>query len=262
VRSGLQGIAVSSLARGSCLCIALLLCPLPLFSSEKTRNKIVCREEFSPTRKAELASKLSAITGWPDVRFDENGVLRTGANDAIGGSHTARTLLNKALSGSDVFILEDASNRQDVVFSRVVPGRWKNGAAGKPTAYVVLIDFADFDQLLGDTEALKAFDVGWGFLHEIDHVVNDSSDASTSGIPGECEDHINQMRRECNLPLRTDYFFTFFPHAEESAFRARFVRLAFDRDDVTKAKHRRYWLIWDATVVGGLNTREQAAELR
>jgi hypothetical protein len=262
VRSGLQGIVVSSLARGSCLCIALLLCPLPLFSSEKNQNKIVCREEFSLIRKVELANKLRAITGWPDVRFDENGVLRTGANAPIGGSQTARDLLSKALSGSDVLILEDASNRQDVVFSRVVPGRWKNGATGKPPAYVVLIDFADFDQLLGDAEALKAFDVGWGFLHEIDHVVNDSSDSSTSGIPGECEDHINLMRQECNLPLRTDYFFTFFPHAEESTFRTRFVRLAFDRDDVTAAKHRRYWLIWDATVVGGLNTREQVAELR
>jgi hypothetical protein len=262
VRSGLQGIVVFSFARGSCLCIALLLCPLPLFSSPKVQSTIICREEFSLTRKAELANKLSAITGWPDVKFDENGVLRTGASTALGGSQTARDLLSKALSGSDVLILEDASNRQDVVFSRVVPGRWRNGAAGNPPAYVVLIDFADFDQLLGDPEALKAFDVGWGFLHEIDHVVNDSSDSSISGIPGECEDHINQMRRECNLPLRTEYFFTFFPHAEDSAFRTRFVRLAFDREDVTKAKHRRYWLIWDATVVGGLKTREQIAELR
>ena len=262
MRSGLQGIAVSSFVRGSCICIALLLCPQSFFSSEEAQNRIVCREEFSRARKAELANKLSAITGWPDIRFDENGVLRTGANAAIGGSQTARDLLSKALSGSDILILEDASNRQDVVFSRVVPGRWKNGATGRPPAYVVLIDFADFDQLLGDSEALKAFDVGWGFLHEIDHVVNDSSDSSTSGIAGECEDHINLMRRECNLPLRTDYFFTFFPHAEESAFRTRFVRLAFDRDDVTKAKHRRYWLMWDATVVGGLNTREQVAELR
>ncbi|MDX6404792.1 MAG: hypothetical protein QOH70_2247 [Blastocatellia bacterium] len=262
MRSGLQGRVVSSFARGTSLWIALLLCPLPLFSSEKSQNKIICREGFSLIRKVELAKKLSAITGWPDVTFDEHGVLQTGVKAAVGGSQMARDLLSKALSGSNVLILEDASNRQDVVFGRVVPGRWKNGAGEKPLAYVVLIDFADFDQLLGDTEALKAFDVGWGFMHEIDHVVNDSLDSSTLGIPGECEDHINQMRRECHLPLRTDYFFTFFPRAEESAFRTRFVRLAFDRDDVTKAKHRRYWLIWDATVVGGLNTVEPVAELR
>jgi hypothetical protein len=235
---------------------------LPLFSSERTPNKIVCREELSLNRREELASKLRIITGWPEIRFDESGILQVGSKAAVGGSQAARDLLNRAISGPNVLIVEDASNRQDVVFCRVVPGRWKNRSAGKPPAYVVLIDFADFDHLMGDAEALKAFDVGWGFLHEIDHVVNDSLDAATAGIAGDCEDHINLMRRECNLPLRTDYFFTFFPHANESAFPTRFVRLAFDREDVTIAKQRRYWLIWDATVVGGLNTRDQVADLR
>jgi len=222
----------------------------------------VCREELSLARRVELSDKLRAITGWPDLKFDESGTLQLGSARAIGGSQSARDLLDKAISGDNVLIIEDASKRQDVVFCRVIPGRWKNSAVSNPPAYIVLIDFADFDHLMGDTEALKAFDVGWGFLHEIDHVINDSSDRATVGIAGDCEDHINLMRRECNLPVRSDYFFSFFPHAEESPFRTRLVRLAFDHDDVMSAKHRRYWLIWDATVVGGLNTREQVAELR
>jgi len=222
----------------------------------------VCREELSLARRVELSDKLRAITGWPDLKFDESGTLQLGSARAIGGSQSARDLLDKAISGDNVLIIEDASKRQDVVFCRVIPGRWKNSAVSNPPAYIVLIDFADFDHLMGDTEALKAFDVGWGFLHEIDHVINDSSDPATVGIAGDCEDHINLMRRECNLPVRSDYFFSFFPHAEESPFRTRLVRLAFDHDDVMSAKHRRYWLIWDATVVGGLNMREQVAELR
>ncbi|HYR77582.1 MAG TPA: hypothetical protein VEM96_17330 [Pyrinomonadaceae bacterium] len=222
----------------------------------------MCREELSLARRVELSDKLRAITGWPDLKFDESGTLQLGSARAIGGSQSARDLLDKAISGDNVLIIEDASKRQDVVFCRVIPGRWKNSAVSNPPAYIVLIDFADFDHLMGDTEALKAFDVGWGFLHEIDHVINDSSDRATVGIAGDCEDHINLMRRECNLPVRSDYFFSFFPHAEESPFRTRLVRLAFDHDDVMSAKHRRYWLIWDATVVGGLNTREQVAELR
>jgi hypothetical protein len=68
------------------------------------------------------------------------------------------------------------------------------------------------------------------------------------------------MRRECNLPLRTDYFFTFFPHADRSDFKTRFVRLAFEQEDHASMKHRRYWLIWDATLVGGLPAPEQVAE--
>jgi hypothetical protein len=262
VKSGLQGIVVSSFVRVIRLCVALVLCPLPLFSNERNPNRVVCREELSLARRVELSSKLRAITGWPDINFDESGTLHLGSARAVGGSQSARALLDKAISGTNILILEDASKRQDVVFCRVIPGRWKNSAVSNPPAYVVLIDFADFDHLMGDAEALKAFDVGWGFLHEIDHVINDSADPATVGMAGDCEDHINLMRRECNLPLRSDYFFTFFPHAEESAFRTRLVRLAFDHEDITSAKHRRYWLIWDATVVGGLSTREQVAELR
>jgi hypothetical protein len=122
----------------------------------------------------------------------------------------------------------------------------------------VLIDFADFRHLVGDEPARNAFDVGWAILHELDHIVNDSRDASGLGASGECENHINAMRRELHLPERSAYFFTFFPPGRDSSFATRLVRLAFDRHDVSHGK-RRYWLIWDATVVGGLDEQNVAS---
>jgi hypothetical protein len=205
---------------------------------------------------------LRTITGWADLGFDQNGALRLGSLSAVGGSPSARDLLRQAVSGRNVIILEDASNRSDVVFCRVVRGRWTNEPSQNPPAYVVMIDFVDFDHLMGDKSALRAFDVGWGLLHEIDHVVTESSDSASLNEAGECEDHINVMRRECDLPLRTDYFFTFFAHAEQSDFKTRFVRLAFEQEDPASAKRRRYWLIWDATIVGGLSSPEEIAERR
>ncbi len=75
--------------------------------------------------------------------------------------------------------------------------------------HVVQIDFTDFRQVPGDKEALAAFDVGWAVLHEIDHVISDSADPITQDVAGDCEGHINQMRRELGLPVRSNYFFAY-----------------------------------------------------
>src|SRR2546426_4309658 len=123
--------------------------------SEVLRSNIICRHELLQSRRDELAAKLSAITGWPGLKFQENGTLQLGREDPVGGSQTARQLILKALSGPNILVLEDASNRSDVVFSRVVPGFWKKDTGDRPPVYVVLIDFADFDHLMGDARALN-----------------------------------------------------------------------------------------------------------
>ncbi len=253
---------VSALARLFCLCALPGLCLSVLADPAKRQTKIICRDELSRARRDELAGKLRTITGWTDLEFDKNGSLQAGTNSPVGGSETARDLLTKTLSGKNILILEDASNRPDVVFCEVIPGRWRSNASQGPPVYVVLIDFADFDHLMGDQPARDAFDAGWGLLHEIDHVVEDSVDSNVLGRVGDCESHINQMRRELGLPERSDYFFTLFPHTEESSFSTKLVRLAFDRKDVGSNKHRRYWLIWDATLVGGLSEFKETAKLR
>src|SRR6185295_17680528 len=111
------------------------------------------------------------------LSFDSNGSLHLGDQQTSGGSESARLLLKEAIAGPNVIVLEDASSRIDVAFCRVVRGRWVRDESNKPPAFVVLIDFKDFQQLSGDAEARAAFNVGWGLLHEIDHVVKDSEDA-------------------------------------------------------------------------------------
>lgn len=261
MRHDRRRIVVLRILKACWLVGVTVLCCAPDATAEGHRGEIVCREELAKARRDQLTSKLKIISGWAGLKFDEGGLLEPGSDPPVGGSQTARDLITKALSET-VLVLEDASDRSDVVFSRVVPGRMKRNTANNLPVFVILIDFADFDHLMGDQQALAAFDVGWGVLHEIDHAVNDSTDADDLGQTGECEVHINQMRRECNLPERLDYFFTLFRQTEESGFRTKWVRLAFEQQDAVTNKHRRYWLIWDANLVGGLDRSRQIAGLR
>jgi hypothetical protein len=238
----------------------LLLLPVNL-SAEPTHSNVVCREELSEANRDQLASKLRRITGWAELKFDHSGFLRRGNAEPVGGSKSARDLLTKAIYGNHVVVLEDASKHADVAFCRVLSGKWRDHSSNNLPAHVVQIDFADFEQVVGDERALSAFNVGWGLLHEFDHIVNDSPDATSLGETGECEAHINQMRRECDLPERVNYFYTLSPLSADTAFTTRLVRLAFDQEQPGNRK-KRYWALWDANVVGGLDVQKQIASLR
>jgi hypothetical protein len=239
----------------------LLWFATPVFAnSEKSRSNVVCDERMPAEHRLILTSKLKKITGWSKVGFNADGALQVGSAEPIGGSQTARELLAKVIKGPNFVLVEDASNRRDVVFAKLVLAQWKNSQVDNPPAYVVLIDFADFDQIMGDRRALESFNVGWGLLHELEHAATDSADAERFGETGACEAFINQMRRECGLPERAEYFFTFFPLNASSDFKTRFVRLSFV--EVLSKKQKRYWLIWDADIVGGIEKKQQIAVLR
>jgi hypothetical protein len=251
----------SNIARS---CFALVL--LPFFVShayaENDTSNVVLRDSVSPSQRQLLAGALSKISGSPQLRFDDNGVLRLGSKDPKAGSALARALLENTISDANLIVVEDASNRSDVAFCAVFPGRWMRNASHARAAYVVKIDFADFQKLVGDRRALEAFDVGWAFLHELDHVVNDAEDSISAGETGACEDHLNSMRRELKLPERTDYFYTLFPvSGQGNLFPTKLVRLAFEARDNSDKKHR-YWLMWDAAVVGGVVESKQLALLK
>jgi hypothetical protein len=245
-----------------CLAIVIVLCCWSAVHATDRPNKILLRESFAPSHRTELTEQLRSITGCSDFRLDANGDLCTHSNRADAGSKLARTLLIRAATGKDIIVLEDTSSSIDVVFCRVIPGRWIHESEGSPSAYLIQIDFSDFHQLLGDAPARQAFNVGWGVLHELDHIVNDSADAAGLGDAGHCEDNINAMRRELNLPERLEYFFTFFPANNDVNFKSRLVRLSFERRIGPNGKSKRYWLIWDAAVVGGAPSRKELASIR
>ena len=228
----------------------LILTALPVVAS--TSDRVVVRESVSAKHRDELVDRLRAITGWSELAFADDGTLRIGEG-IESGSSSARNLISRAVSGNRAILFEDASSRKDVVFCRVVLGKLMRETAGESEVNIVLIDFDDFRQVSGDKQARAAFDVGWAVLHEIDHVVTDSRDPDHDTSLGDCETHINQMRRELGLPTRNSYFFSFLPVKNDANLVSRFVRLRFDHVNNSSTKRKRYWLIWDAAIVGGLN---------
>lgn len=252
------GKIVSRINCAASLAGLLLLLAIPLHAGP-AQTRIVCRLDINQAHREELANKLRKITGWTDLNFDRGGLLRLGTKEPVSGSQTARELLKRTIAGKNVIVLEDASRNPDIAFSRVVEGRWKHETPNSPPAFVVQIDFDDLKHVIGDKRAVEAFNEGWALLHEFDHVVSESDDANRLGETGECESHINQMRSECGLPERADYFFTYIPLAD-AAYMTRLVRLAFA--ERTDNKKRRYWLVWDARLVGGVDETKQIAALR
>lgn len=235
------------------VCVVMIGCAFSISASSS--DNVVVRQNVSKSDREELAQRLRTITGWTRLDFNEDGALKIGDATADGGSKGARDLLNKTFSGKRVILFEDASSRKDVVFCRVVLG--KLDRLPDREVHVVLIDFADFRQVTGDKQARAAFDVGWAVLHEIDHVVQDSEDP-TNDVPGDCESHINRMRRELGLPVRNSYFYSFLPVKNTGTVISRFVRLGFDQDGPASRK-KRYWLVWDAALVGGVGSDSESA---
>jgi hypothetical protein len=241
--------------RGFLFLISLCLfvgCAAQTFGAESRARKIVCVAEMTAARRQALAESLRAITGWRGLHFDADGQLSFGDLHAEGGSPTARALLRAAQSGPHLIVIEDTSNRADVIFGRVSEARWKHESDARAAAFLVQIDFADFSHVRGDEEARAAFNAGWVLLHEISHVTQDATDTSRADEPGDCESLVNLMRRECELAVRAEYHFRPFPSQERGEFRTRYVRLAFEWADPATNKKRRLWLIWDAGLVGGV----------
>jgi hypothetical protein len=229
----------------ACVCA----CSTYTLSAEPNVSMVLCREELTVGRQHELAEQLRTITGWPDLHFDAEGALRFGNSAPHGGSQKARELLASAQQGHNLFVIEDASGRHDVVFGRVVEAKLKDSG---PPAFIVQLDFADFSQVIGDKEALAAFNAGWVTLHELYHVTSGAPDTDNKDETGECEALINEMRRECRLAVRAEYHFHFFPGHDRVEFKTRYVRLAFEKQNLSTNKKRRVWLMWDAAFVGGL----------
>lgn len=249
--------------RGACWTLAVLAASvIPATAVETTRSSVVIRDSVSNVSREDLIRRLQTITGWSDLAFDPAGFLTVKKTKFQGGSASARELVMRAVSGETLIVLEAGNSRSDVVFCRVDSGRWSRMDQTQPITYVVLIDFSDFKYVSGDKEARAAFDVGWAVLHELEHVVNDSEDTIASDASGECEANINRMRTELGLPVRASYYFTFLPLKRDLDLISKFVRLPFEGTEPGSDKRKRFWLIWDAALVGGLTNTGQTASLQ
>jgi hypothetical protein len=156
-----------------------------------------------------LLVSLRQKTGFVELGFDQNGALTLGNRQNItSGSATARALLAAAVDSANLYELESHERSPDIAFARLRDMEYRiSSETGKQVdIYQAQIDFADFDCLRGPREAKASMDVGLVLLHELAHGVLKLQDppVDTDEI-GECDAHVNQMRRELQLPERLYY---------------------------------------------------------
>ncbi len=198
----------------------------------------------------ELLSSLRNISGFKDLDFDDQGVLLLG-DRVEGGSEMARVLLRAAANSTEIIEIESLESSDIVVFGSTVTAEYTNSAKGKVSHNRIQLDFNDFKSLRGDIRSRIAFDPGFVFLHELTHGVWKLSDDNRFGGVGECEDYINKIRRELNLPERAHYHFKvrkIAPGAEEGEL------IFVQRSDNKNQKREVMKLTWDNTAVGSGST--------
>ena len=191
-------------------------------------------------------------TGFREMSFDGNGFLKLGdPTNYIGGSEAARSLILLAVGSEKAIDLESEDRSPAVAFARLSsPVIYQSRATNdKIEVFPLVIDFTDFPKLRGDKKVLAAFDIGFVILHELGHAVlslRDNIDDSEG--PGECEEFVNSIRRELNLPERQNYI-----------ARAYKVGLMNSQGQIERAelffahsgvKPQKYSLSWEAQLVG------------
>jgi len=155
-----------------------------------------------------LQESLRQKSGFVELEFDRQGSLTLGNRQHIaGGSATARALLAAAIDRANLYELESHERSPEIAFAQLRDMEYRISETGEGVnIYQAQIDFADFDCLQGPREAKASMDVGIALLHELAHGVLKLQDppGDTDEI-GECDAHVNQMRRELKLPERLYY---------------------------------------------------------
>jgi len=201
--------------------------------------------------KATLES-LRGKTGFLDMRFDEAGFLTLGDRTRFtGGSSSARELLIATVDGRQAIELEAHNNSPQIAFARLTAGNILTGfqTGARIEVRQVQLDFADFAELRGEREAVAAFDLGFAVLHELVHSVLSLSDVvSETTELGACDEQINRMRRELNLPERQGYSARARSKMHSSNGTTRLAELvfAYERVKPASAGSKLFYLRWDA----------------
>lgn len=192
---------------------------------------------FPALEQNRLVASLRRITGLKHLGFRGDGSLVMGDIASVdGGSRLARALLALALESGSVFIIEDHSRSSSVQFGQLDQGtKYHNQITGwRATVWRVRLDPADFRTIEAPPAVKSSFDEGFTVMHELLHGLG-YDDPFKPGTIGECEELLNEVRLELGLPLRAEYFGTFFPLAP--GFGA--VRLRFQRE--TEGPRRTRW---------------------
>jgi hypothetical protein len=165
--------------------------------------------QLDKSQLQKVVDSLRHKTGFQEMHFDQSGFLTIGDRTQVcGGSETARTLLAAAVDGHQAIELQADNHSPRVAFAAIQPGAIYTHFQTKARIKVwhLQLDFADFGELRGTREAITAFDLGFAVLHELVHGVLGLSDGA-EGQPelGACDEQINRVRRELNLPERQVY---------------------------------------------------------
>jgi hypothetical protein len=213
---------------------------------------------LDPKQLDALLASLREKSGFLEITFDENGFLTLGDQTKFsGGSATARALLDATVKMPHVVDLESHMYSSLVAFARLAkPVAYQQFSTGKRIdVFPLEIDFSDLSKLRGDKQALTAFDIGFVILHELGHAALGLRDAS--GDPqglGECEEMINRIRRELNLPERQTYVAQVLstPSFAPSQLTTKQAELGFARavEKQGRMQLERYNIRWEASKVG------------
>ena len=246
-----------------------------VIASNPTRYRPGLRN--SPDQKRLDAKQLEIIvrslrekTGFAELDFDEDGFLTLGdRTNFSGGSASARELLIATMEMKHAIDLESCPRSLSISFARIANQiTYESRATGaRIETCSIQIDFSDFSLLRGDKQALAAFDPGFVILHELGHAVlglHDSFDNS----PGDCEEMVNRIRRELNLPERQTYIAQVYSAITTPAsFRTKRAELIFKKTVVNQPNGPVFRLDWDAQRVGPIleqtltsGTKQQGAK--
>lgn len=163
---------------------------------------------LSKSHQEEFLQSLRQITGLCELRFMDDGSLSLGEpSDESDGSLAARRILLRAFESGYAFIVEDHSDSPNVNFGQMDEGTNYEDATNKQQLLIwrVRLDFNDFRKMEASRGVRESFNIGFTFLHELLHGLG-HRDALRIQDLGECEELINQVRRELNLLTRDQYF--------------------------------------------------------
>jgi hypothetical protein len=236
---------------------AIFVITLTVYASAQQPNNSTdagVRNNSGPRRLNErqlqmLRESLRHKSGFVELGFDQQGALTLGNRQNIeDGSATARALLVAAVDSANLYELESHERSPEIAFAQIHESivRLIPETSQRTTIHRVQLDFADFEWLDGAREAKAAFDIGLVLLHELAHGVLKLRDpqGGTDQI-GECDAHVNQMRRELQLPERL-YFYPSVTVMQISAgLRVVKARLVFVERAAANAKpSAQYSLTW------------------